>query len=205
VSRWRPALPRACSLSVAFCSRSYAFALCLRAGIVVPPLPEYPRLADASPWTAEGGLSDGLGFGFGSGGGGGAAVRSQLQSFCVRVAAHPLLRECPDLALFLSSAGGPGGPGGAGQAGPAWADALRWYERATAAVVGPAVASAVTSLLDSFAARADLLLAGASVSQSVSGGQGGAWGGIEEDAVHADASAYVTALEQQLGAAAQAA
>jgi hypothetical protein len=157
---------------------------------VVPPLPEYPRLADASPWAA-----DALGAGAGEAGGA-RGCRTPLQAFCSRVAAHPLLRECPDLALFLSSAtSAPGAPAGAG-----WADALRWYERA--AVVGPAVASAVNSLLDSFAARADLLLAGGSVAGGAGAGSGS---GIEEDSVHADAAAYVTALEQQLTAAAAAA
>ena len=69
-----------------------------------------------------------------------------LSAFLGRLTAHPLLRETPDLAVFLEGGG------------DAWAAALAWYER------GPVVAAA--GALNAFFARvtsqADSMLAAAS-------------------------------------------
>ena len=105
-------------------SRLTSFSPCLP-GVVVPPLPDAARLADGTGWCvpsslesrARGATAPGASLSTSPPGGGawdlgdvlpgdwsttpGEPGRRAVAAFCEAVAGHPLLRECPALALFL--------------------------------------------------------------------------------------------------------
>ena len=164
-------------------------------GVLVPALPAAARVADGRGWGCAGG-ADGPPAGGGASQQPGEPARTALQHFCAAVAAHPLLRECPDLALFLLEGpeGYPPDKGPASSTSSAAPPGLApsWFERGGAA---SAVATTLASLLDRLA------LAGAPTGAELSSSAGDAArhrGATEADRLLGEAAAYVAALEEHL-------
>jgi len=124
-------------------------------GVVLPPLPAEAFLADGSGWLGEAcSAREDADAPSAPPDGPGGALRS-LSLFCADVSRHPLLRECPDLALFSSAdAGWPPAEAALAQAEASqpygWEGALGWASRLSLS----AEASTLSSLLDSFASAA---------------------------------------------------